>query len=223
MRRDLSSRTTPLLILACLLILTCSHLAGAQTRIVRERESAVAETSIRITPLTPTSQIQISGKVAGKLHMVVTFLETKGAYSRGVTGDEFVRKALAQMHPAPIPPWLRSYLLRVYDYHVKGLSADAVYATEDGRAFSELYNAAARTYKPGMTKAEFEQQLVPGTSPDYGDPIANKPKWVNVLRKLIDMLDDLLARNEIAIHNDQIAFAGNNEHPVLEVPRDRSH
>jgi hypothetical protein len=123
--------------------------------------------------------------------MVITFLETKGAYSRGVTGDEFVRKALRQMHPAPIPPWLRSYLMRVYDYLVKGLSADAVYATEDGRAFCELYYAVASTYKPGMTKAEFEQQLVPGTSPDYGDPIANKPKWVNFLRKFFDVLDTL--------------------------------
>jgi len=191
MRRDLLSRPTPLLILACLLILTGSHLAGAQTRIVRDRELADAKPSIRITPLTPTSQIQISGKVLAKLHMVVTFLETKGAYSRGVTGDEFVRKALGQMHPAPTPPWLRNYLLRVYDYHGKGLSADAVYAIEDGRAFSELYNAAARTYKPGMTKAEFEQQLIPGASPDYGDPIANKPKWINCLRKLIDAIDDL--------------------------------
>jgi hypothetical protein len=189
MKRNPLTRTT-LMILACLLIMTSSRLAGAQTRMVPNRESAVAETSIRIAPLTPTSQIQMSGKTAGKLHMVITFLETKSAYSRGITGEEFVSKALRQMHPAPIPPWLRTYLLRVYDYHVKGLSADAVYATEDGRAFSEIYNAAARAYKPGMTKAEFEQQLIPGASPDYGDAIANKPKWINSLRKLIDTIDD---------------------------------
>jgi hypothetical protein len=177
-----------------LLILTCSVLANAQERaatISQQRNLAAAEKGGRILSINPTSQIQVSGKVAGKLHMVVTFLETKPAFSRGMSGDEFVRNALRQMYPAPIPPWLRAYLLRVYDYHVKGVSADVVYATDDGRAFSELYSAVARTYKPGMTRAEFERQLVPDVSPDHGDPTANKPKWVNALRKIIDILDDL--------------------------------
>jgi hypothetical protein len=133
----------------------------------------------------------VSGKVAGKLHMVVTFLETKPAYSRGVSSDQFIRKVLGQMYPAPIPPWLVTYLSRVYEYHVKGMSPDAVYAADDGRAFVELYNSVASQYKPGMTKAEFERQLVPGASPEPGDPVANKPKWINAIRKIIDILDDL--------------------------------
>jgi hypothetical protein len=144
----------------------------------------------RILAITPSTELQVRGRLAGKLHMVITFLETKPFYSRGVSGDQFVKRALAQMEPAPTPVWLRTYLLQVYEYHVKGVSADVVYATDDGRAFSELYNAAARTYKPGMTKEEFERQLIPGTTPGYGDPQMRKPWWVNCVRKIVDFIDD---------------------------------
>jgi hypothetical protein len=144
----------------------------------------------RILTITPTTQLQVSGRLAGKLHMVTTFLETKPFYSRGVSSDQFVKRALAQMEPAPTPAWLKTYLLRVYEYHAKGVSADVVYATDDGRAFTELYNAVAKTYKPGMTKEEFERQLIPGTTPGYGDPRMRKPWWVNCVRKVVDWIDD---------------------------------
>lgn len=171
---------------------------------VEERQEARRPMTRASLLRSPETTIQVKAITAAKIHMVVSFLETKQAYRRGITKEEFVRQALGNMATVVArggakTQWLNEYLSKVYTYHERGMSPDAIYAEEDGQAFIRAYNSAGSSCKPGMTRDDFEKQLIPGSIPSGTDisaarapadiSAARVPKWINLIKKLIDFIE----------------------------------
>lgn len=141
-------------------------------------------------PIDPFVKICIKVQTLGKYHAVITFLETKENYKPEMTEDDFIKNCLAFLGCVKIPQFFKDYLSFIYPFHVNDVNSDYVYDKTDGRAFTNLYNEMIKLIQPGMTQIEYENHLIPGYPAGGGNPL-EKPKWVNWIRKVIDIIDDL--------------------------------
>lgn len=116
--------------------------------------------------------------------MVIGVYETKEFYHDGISENDFIKYALSSLGCIEIPKPLYDYYAEIYKFHVAKTTHDEVYARTDGQAYKNLYNYMVEQYKPGMTRIEFQNHLFPGFPPGGGNP-AERPKWVNILIKII--------------------------------------
>ncbi len=132
-------------------------------------------TTVFCQKFSANSTITKSVKGWAKFHAVITLLESKAIYKSGMSQDEFVTSNLAGVDDLNLSKIVTPYLQTIYSYHTKGLSADDVYSMTTGEEFATLENQLVAYEKS-----------VGGSS----SLSSKKPKWLNWLRKLIDLIDD---------------------------------
>ena len=126
-----------------------------------------------------------------KLITVIGFLETKELFTETKSKQEFTQTVLKVMGKSPLEPSINSFFNHLYDLHSKTDNPDYVYFNEKGDEFSKLKKEASKSIKPGSKGDDIRMALFPFT-PITSAPSLPKPKhgWLNLFRKIIDMLDD---------------------------------
>lgn len=116
----------------------------------------------------------MSVRLVGKLHGLISVLETKGEYSKSTSAGDFVAKVTVGVKDQEFLNLCKPYLTEVYNLHTQKLTQDQVYDKIDGAKFAEMSTKVRDYY---VQHPELAQQ---------------KFGWFNAIRKIIDIIDDWL-------------------------------
>lgn len=123
----------------------------------------------------------------GQRYGIICYLETKEFYKDGISESQFVENVLSyQFDNGERPEDFKKFLGSIYKLHTMRADNNTVYDNVDSVAFANFTNSALKYYKAGLSK---EENL--STVFTQGSKI-KPPKngWLNMARKLIDLIDD---------------------------------
>jgi len=123
----------------------------------------------------PTDKIPTSISLISKFHSVITFLETKDFYKKGMSEEEFIDKTTSCLEDKELKKLFAPYMSQIFYYHENNFTSDKVYDSVKGDNFITLTNALERYMEDPVIRKEM---------------LLKKPKWFNYLRKIIDWIDD---------------------------------
>lgn len=125
----------------------------------------------------------------GKLHGIISYLETKEYYTKGMSEKEFVNKIMAyQFDNGVSPDFFKNYLTYIYKLHTLNGDDNKVYDSIDGKAFVDFTNGILKLYNNKMSKEDALMAIY--TNGDASKTVKPKNGWLNFARKIIDVIDD---------------------------------
>lgn len=137
--------------------------------------------------------MNIKDQTLAKLFTVIGFLESNALLKETKTKSEFTSYALSVIGETPLKKSITNFFDHLHDHHAKSDNPDHVWVAEKGDAFMAILKEATPLMKNGMGKDEIKRILFPHTpiSPNPPQSIP-KPKhgWLNLIRKIIDLIDD---------------------------------
>lgn len=120
----------------------------------------------------PSNKVATSVKLIGKFHAVITYLETKDFYVKGMSEEDYVNTTTSCIKETELKNVFKPYMAKIYSYHTKGLTSDQVYDLVDGNDFASVENAL-RKYR-----------VISEINTTY------TLRWFNWLRKLFEFPGD---------------------------------
>lgn len=123
--------------------------------------------------LRTNTKVPTTVALTAKYHAVITYLETKELYRDGMSRDAFVKATTAGVDDQTAVTVFSDYMSKIYEFHTRRLTPDAVYDSVDGSDFVVMINKLTQYEESNGHQLSLK-----------------KPRWFNWLRKAIDFIDD---------------------------------
>lgn len=124
----------------------------------------------------------VSAERTFKLVNVIALLETKVQFEKSKNSDEFVKEMSVGVNDAKYIELITPLLKSVYSMHVSKFSQDNAYDKVDLTLYNKTFDNVTEYLKSNpKTLAEINK---------------NKVNWFNLLRKIIDIIDDFIGEKQ---------------------------
>ncbi len=133
----------------------------------------------------------ISNLSVARLYTVIGYLETRELFVNSKSKEEFTKTVLTVVGKSPIESSISKFFDYLFDLHAKTDNPDFIWVNEKGKEFNNLKESSFKLLKKGVKISEIKNMLFPNsTIPEKPDKVRPKHGWINLIRKLIVIIDD---------------------------------